>query len=52
MGHGWQTMANAADTLTKEQAVVHRLKELEFGHFGRQREGRTGEKVTGGLAYR
>ena len=29
-------MANTADTLAKEKAVIHRLNELEFGHFGRQ----------------
>ena len=40
-------MANAADALTKEQAVVHRSKELTRIRSLR-RGGRTSNKVTGG----
>jgi len=44
MVHGWQAMANTAESLTKEQAVTYRFKGLEFGHFGRPRGWRASKR--------
>jgi len=43
-------MANTVVTLAKEKAVVHRLIELEFSHFGCQRGVKKVKKVASELS--